>query len=424
MISTYTYKQPITPTPLLFQMIKESGEIYSKALQLNQEYKNFKEINEEMQRYCKENARFLQSQSAQAAYQGFIEALKTYFKAIKAYRKNPKKFSGEPKPPTNPKFFYKITFKKSAIRFKDNFLLLSVKKPNEAIKIPWLKFLPIPIWAIISYDKFEGWNVNFTMKKEISEEKLDHNKILSIDLGVKRIATTFNATNNQIKTYSGKEVMSLVRLRNVVDGRIKSKKSYYKNGSRKHKKLQRAKRKIIRRIKNKQKDILHKYSRMIVNDCIKNEIGRIVIGDNSGTHIDTNKGKIQNQKIQQNPEQVLAKYIEYKMKSVGGQTDFVPEPYTSRTCPKCNCVKSESPRGRTYSCNECDFLYDRDGVGALNIFRKNVSFDKFSKTKWLDVVGKLTFPIGIKIKHIPRLSPSNRIIDLKESISQLALVAL
>ena len=421
MISTCSYKQPITPTPLLFQMIKESGEIYSKALQLNQEHKTFKEINEELQKYCKENVNFLQSQSAQASYQGFIEALKAYFKALKAYKKNPKNFSGEPKPPSKSKFFYKITFKKSAIRFKDGFLLLSVKKPNKPIKIPWSKFLPIPVWAIISYDKFEGWNINFILQKEIQEEKLDKNNVLSIDLGVKRIATTFNSTSREIKTYSGKEIMSMVRLRNVVDGRIQSKKSYYKNGSRKHKKFQRAKRKIIRRIKNKQKDILHKYSRMIVNDCVKNKIGRIIIGDNSGTHVDTNMGKAQNQKIQQNPEQVLAKYIEYKMKSVGGQTDFVPEPYTSRTCPKCNYVKSESPRGRTYSCNECGFEYDRDGIGALNIFRKNVSFDY---DKWLDVVGKLTFPIGIKYKNIPRLSPSNRIIDLKESISQLVPSAL
>ena len=423
MISTYTYKQPITPTPLLFQMIKESGEIYSKALQLNQEHKTFKEINEELQKYCKENVNFLQSQSAQASYQGFIEALKAYFKALKAYKKNPKNFSGEPKPPSKSKFFYKITFKKSAIRFKDGFLLLSVKKPNKPIKIPWSKFLPIPVWAIISYDKFEGWNINFILQKEIQEEKLDKNNVLSIDLGVKRIATTFNSTSREIKTYSGKEIMSVVRLRNVVDGRIQSKKSYYKNGSRKHKKFQRAKRKIIRRIKNKQKDILHKYSRIIVNDCIKNKISKIIIGDNSGTHIDTNKGK-QNQKIQQNPEQVLAKYIEYKMKSVGGQTNFVPEPYTSRTCPKCQHINGHKTKGRIFVCDACGFKFDRDGVGSLNIFKENVSFDY---DKWLDVVGNLTFPIGIKYSKdikVPRLSPSNRIIDLKESISQLVLVAL
>ena len=423
MIFTYTYKQPITPTPLLFQMAKESGEIYSKALNLNKEHKTFKEITKICYQDYQENGKVLHSQSAQASYEAFIESLKAYFKALKAFKKNPKKVSGEPKPPRKYKFLFKIEFKKTAIRFKDNFLLLSVKKPNEPIKIPWSKFLPVPHYVIINYNKFEGWNVNFILQKEITEEKLDHNKALSIDLGVKRIATAFNSTNNEIKTYSGKEVMSLIRLRNVVDGRIQSKKSYYENGSRKHKKFQRAKRKIIRRIKNKQKDILHKYSRIIVNDCIKNKISKIIIGDNSGTHIDTNKGK-QNQKIQQNPEQVLAKYIEYKMKSVGGQTNFVPEPYTSRTCPKCQHINGHKTKGRIFVCDACGFKFDRDGVGSLNIFKENVSFDY---DKWLDVVGNLTFPIGIKYSKdikVPRLSPSNRIIDLKESISQLVLVAL
>ena len=238
-------------------------------------------------------------------------------------------------------------------------------------------------------------------------------------MGVKRIATTFNSDTKEIKTYSGKEVMSLVRLRNVVNARIQSKKSYYKNGSRKHKKLQRAKRKVIRRIKNKQKDILHKYSRIIVEDCIKNGIGKIIIGDNSSTHDKTNLKK-ENQKVQQNPEQQLAKYVEYKMQSVGGQTNFVPEPYTSRTCPKCQHVNNHKTKGRIFVCDVCGYEYDRDGVGSLNIFRKNVSFDQ---EYWLDVVGNLTFPIGIKYKKIPKLSPI-RIIDLKESVNQLVPLTL
>ena len=95
----------------------------------------------------------------------------------------------------------------------------------------------------------------------------------------------------------------------------------------------------------------------------------------------------------------------------------VPEKYTSRTCPKCGNVKNASPKGRIYSCNhgECDFAFDRDGVGAINIMKKNVSF---GREYWLDVVGGLTPPIGVK--YTPRLSlVKNKIIDsdhVEESI--------
>jgi len=397
MISTHTYKQTFYPDSLTFELVKESGRIYSKALALNKNDKNIKEIEKEMQEYCKKNTKYLHSQSAQAAYQSFIINLKSYFKALKEYEKNPSKFSGKPKPPHKNKFMYKITFKKAAIRYKEGNLLLSIKKPHEPIKVKWAKHLPIPTWVIISYDKFEGWNINFVMEKEIKHLNLDKNKIMSIDLGVKRVATTFDTVSKQCTTYNGKELMSLVRLRNKVDAKCKSKKSNYKKGSRKHKRISRANRRIVKRIKNKQNDILHKMSRMIVNDCIKKGIGRIIIGDSSGTHNKTNLGK-ENQKVQQNPEQKLKRFIIYKFESVGGTTEVVPEPYTSRECIKCENIKSSSPKGRTYSCDivECSFEYDRDGIGCVNILKKNSKNASFDRKYWLDVVGGLTPPKGVK----------------------------
>ena len=113
---------------------------------------------------------------------------------------------------------------------------------------------------------------------------------------------------------------------------------------------------------------------------MKNDnIGKIVIGDNSNTHNKTDL-KTQNQKVQQHPEQKLKDYINYKFNSVSGTTEIVPEPYTSRTCPKCKTVKESSPKGRTFTCTHCNFTFDRDVVGAINIYKKNVSFNQ----KWLD----------------------------------------
>jgi len=420
----HTYKQPFKPDSLTFEMAKESGRIYSKALELQKDpkFKDFKDLTKEMEKYCKENTKYLHSQSAQGSYQDFITNMKSYFKALQSFKKNPKGFSGKPKPPRRIKFLYKITFKKSAIRYKEGYLLLSVKKPLFPIKIKWNENLPLPTWAIISYDRYEGWNVNFVMEKQTEdkhEKVLTTNNILSVDLGVKRVATTFNNVNEEVITYSGKELMSLTRLRNKVVGKIKSKKSKYKKKSRRHKGISRAQRKIVKRIKNKQKDIIHKYSRKIVDYSVSLNIGKVIFGDNSSTHDETNCGK-NNQSIQQNPEQKVKNYTKYKFESVGGTVETVPEQYTSRTCPQCGCVKSNSPKGRIFICESCKFTYDRDGVGCVNIMtknEKNVSFRQANgePRAWLDVVGGLTPPKGVKYKSFASgLSPRDRIINFEQ----------
>ena len=403
-MNNITYKQPFEPDSLVFEMTKESGRIYTKAVNLNKiDHKSISEINVLMQEYCKSNTRYLQSQSAQASYQSFLINLKSYFKALKQFKKNPSKFSGKPRAPHKNKFMYKLTFKKSAIRRKNNELWLSTKKPNEPIKVKWAKSLPIPNWVIINYDRFEGWNINFVLEKEYKILDLDTSHVMGIDLGVKRVATTFDTATKETITYSGKELMSLTRLRNKIDGQIKSKRSRFKKNSRKYKNISRSKRKITRRIKNKEKDIIEKFSKTITDDAISKGIGTIVIGDNSSTHKNTNTGKKWNQNINQGVEQKLSKRVQEKFNRVGGTASAVPEPYTSRTCPCCNNIKPNSPKGRIYTCKKCGFIFDRDGVGSINITKENTKNVSFGCQWWLDVVGGLTPPKGVK--YSPRLSP-------------------
>jgi len=48
---------------------------------------------------------------------------------------------------------------------------------------------------------------------------------------------------------------------------------------------------------------------------------------------------------------------------------------------------------RVYKCSKCGFSYDRDGVGAINIYKVSFGLDIKSN---LNVVGDLTTPIGWK----------------------------
>ena len=409
MIHQVTYTQPFYPDSLTFNLAKESGEIYSKAMLLNRdERKDVKSIEKEMAQFCKQ-AKFLHSQSAQASYQSFITNLLAFFASLKAYKKNPTNFSGPPKPPYRSKFLFAVKFKKAAIHYKNNELTLSTKKPNPPIRLPWDIRLGMPVLVIINYNYSKGWSINYVLEQEFEQVfeqiQLDPEKTMSADLGVKRTATTFDGTT--VKTYSGKQTMSLNRLENKIRGKTQKKIKKTKKKGRRRTKILRGQRKVVKRIKNQKKDILHKQSRQIADDAKSQGIKTIVFGDCGGIHTGTNLGKHNNQKVQQNPEQQLRKYVEEKHQRVGGATVVAPEDYTSRTCPCCGYVKAHAVNGRTFRCQKCGFIFDRDGVGSINIYQRNVSFDKFDKvSKMLDVVGGLAPPIGVKSQKLAsRLSP-------------------
>ena len=197
-------------------------------------------------------------------------------------------------------------------------------------------------------------------------------------------------------TYSGKEIKSLIRLRSKINGMTKSRMERLKWNGRRGSRIRRANRMVVDRIQSRMRDILHKTSRAMVNYAVSKRIGKISFGDCSRIHDETSL-KRETQAVQQRPEQKLRKYVEYKFASVGGTSELVPEHYTSQTCPKCGRRYYE--KTRSYSCRQCGFEFDRDGVGAINIYHRIVNV---SSGGWLGVVGSLTEPRGWK--YHPRLS--------------------
>ena len=216
----HTYSQPFQSNNLIFELSKESAQIYNKAIQLHKDGAKFDQIGEIIDDEFKTSC--LQSQSRQASYQQYVKDFKAYTKALKAFNIDPKNFSGEPKPPHKERFLKTIYFKESAIRFKDGELILSVKKPNQPIKVRWNKDLGTPNFVTITYDVHTGWKINIVVESK-DPEQLTYNtsKVMSIDLGVKRIATTFDGINT--KTYSGKEFIALNQLRNKLLAKTQSK---------------------------------------------------------------------------------------------------------------------------------------------------------------------------------------------------------
>lgn len=375
------------------ELAKESASVYNQALDLFwQNLDNDIFLSKfDLQKYVDVPRKLLHSDAYLGALQLAHTAISTYFSALKVYKETPDAFTGQPMPPKEHKNTQMIIFKKSAIRYKENYLLLSTGDRQNPLKFRWNIDKGLPVYATITWNKESGWQLNLILEKEQNIHEFVSNRLMAIDLGIKRIATLFD--EEKVITISGKIIMSLNRLRNKITAETRVKLDRLDKHSRQYKKIRRANRRVVKRIKNKIKDILHKYSRTIVNHCIANGIGRIVVGDCSDIHNETNLGKKNNQKVQQNPEQKLLKYVKDKFEVIGGVVETTPEAYTSRTCPSCGNVLKRSPAGRTFRC-QCSFEYDRDGVGAINIHKK-VSFGQLC---CLDVVGGLAPPIGLRFK--------------------------
>jgi len=151
--------------------------------------------------------------------------------------------------------------------------------------------------------------------------------------------------------------------------------------------------KLYRYKKNYINDFVHKSSKKIVEYCLSNGIGTIVIGQlNKGiTNIDI--GKQNNQKLHQMPYGKFIEKLRYKAKVNGITVIQVNESYTSQTCSMCGTVSQfRILYGGLYVCKECGVVINADVNGALNILKK-VSPNSRNGIG----VGALTSPVRLRL---------------------------
>lgn len=82
---------------------------------------------------------------------------------------------------------------------------------------------------------------------------------------------------------------------------------------------------------------MHKYSRYIIDYCIRHNIGTIVMGHNPGQKQEINLGTKTNQNFVQIPEYLLRKMIKYKSEEIGISVLDQEESHTS----KCSFLDDE-----------------------------------------------------------------------------------
>ncbi len=221
---------------------------------------------------------------------------------------------------------------------------------------------------------------------EVKERKIENTaEVMAIDLGIIHPMVCFDG--KKVLIYNGGILNSKIRYRNKKLAEFQQKLSKCQKNSRKFKKLLRAKKRVLRRVNNQIRDVLEKYTSHLIGYCIKNGIGTIVLGNLRGIRNRARYKKVSNQKIHQWMFKRIARRIEEKAKFVGIEVKFIKENETSQNCLVCGS-KNKS-KNRNYECKSCDFRYHRDGVGAINMYKKYTGSLNL-------VVGLLACPTGVR----------------------------
>ena len=319
------------------------------------------------------------------------EVRRRFFKNRKGFREKRKNGDKKAKPPHRDKKFQTTTWKRSAIHFKGESLVLSNGQGNEPLKVRLPKNFDLQ-YAIshiaiveLVYDKGR-YTLHFVYGVE-KPVKSEAKGIVGVDIGEIHPMVSHDGVNTRI--FNGRYIRSLYRLRNKVIASYDKKIDRCKRHSRRWWYLVRRKWKRIRKIDNQIRDGLHKHTTKFVKMCEDRGIATVVIGDLTGIREDINYGKKSNQKLHQWAFGKITQLISYKAKALGIKVEVIDESYTSQTCPKCGNKKK--PTTRKYTC-ECGFTYHRDGVGAINIRRKYLGH------LGVPVAATMASPVGIRLE--------------------------
>lgn len=208
-----------------------------------------------------------------------------------------------------------------------------------------------------------------------------------IDIGeIHPVAIT--AEDGTILVVSGREIRSIKRQRNKSLGQFSRMLSRCTKGSRRWKKLIRAKGSLKGKTDAQAKNFLHHATRKAINWCADHGVAELVIGNLSGVEKNTKKHKRLSRKNRQKVSQMesgrIKQYLKYKAQESGMTSCLVGERGTSSNCPECG--HTHRPKGRVFHCPKCGFTAHRDGkAGFMMLWKKHP---------------EIPLPVKFEIQHI------------------------
>ena len=304
----------------------KSGLLYNYVLYnvrqgiFNEEYLKEYEFSTKL---CKENQfdfRNLPTAISQQVVTQVFSNTKGWIKAKKEFEKNPSKFRSKPKLPNYKKGKKQnmVVFATNACRVKDGYIYF-VKNIIHPIKT---KIGDSKLCQVRIIPQATCYVVEVIYEKKEQDLNLNKDNVLSIDLGLNNLCSCVNNVDKQPFIVNGRIMKSFNQWYNKRKAKLMSFAGDKGTSKR------------LRQLNNYRnfwiEDHIHKVSRFVINYCVDNNIGSLVVGLNKGWKQEINLGKKTNQKFVEIPFSRLIDKISYKCKLVGISFYLSEESYTSK----------------------------------------------------------------------------------------------
>lgn len=339
-----------------------------------------------------ENYKLLNANIAQQTLKKVDIMFKSFFALIKMAKQGKYNYRYIKLPNYLPKNGYS-NISISQIRIKDNILTIPYsnvfkEKYNKKIKKIQIKIPSVlenkKIKEIQIIPKFNARFFEIQYTYEIQEEKikLNINNALAIDLGVNNLCTCVTNTGKSfiidgrrlksINQFFNKQNAKLQSIKDKQNIKIQTKQQYL----------------IFNKRKNRVDDYINKTCRYIINYCLINDIGTLVIGYNQSFQNKTNLGKRNNQIFTQLPFGKIREKLEYLCKRYNINYILQEESYTSKASffdnDELPTYNMDNPQTYEFSGKRIkrglyqtknNYRFNADCNGALNILRKSKAVD-------------------------------------------------
>ena len=333
-----------------------------------------------------ENYKKLNSNMAQQILKEVDGSFKSFFGLLKLAKKGKYNFKDIKLPSYLDKNGF-TTLVIGFVRLKDDMLIIpysnSFKKTHKEIAIklpPILKGKKIKEIRIIPKLKARYFEIQYVYESKIEKVNLNKENALGIDLGINNLCTCV-MNNGETFIIDGKKLKSINQFYNKRNASLQALKDTKKKIKEKIKLLQA---KIIIKRNNRVNDYLSKTAKTIINYCIENNIGKIVIGYNVIFQKNSNIGKVNNQNFVNIPYGKLRNKLEYLCDMYGIECILQEESYTSKASFRDkdeipifdeNTNKKYKFSGRRIKRGlyrtSTGYEFNADCNGALNILRKS-----------------------------------------------------
>lgn len=265
---------------------------------------------------------------------------------------------------------YSNTFKKKY----ETKIQIRIPKILEDKKIKEIQIIP----------KFNARFFEIQYIYEIQEENinLNTNNALAIDLGINNLCTCVTNTGKSF-IVDGRKLKAINQFFNKQNAKLQSIKD--KQNIKKQTKQQFL---VSRKRKNRIDDYINKTCRYIINYCLVNDIGILVIGYNQSFQNKTNLGRKNNQIFTQLPFGKIREKLEYLCKRYNINYILQEESYTSKASffdnDELPTYNMDNPQTYEFSGKRLkrglyqtknNYLFNADCNGALNILRKSKAVD-------------------------------------------------